>query len=252
MELSRRIFIEKMFGSLFTFALVKSLCGQDLLAGSIRPIAHAWILEMERMSKEMKTGKVQQREWQEQLESLLKRVEMSDLLAAIDYDRMMKVAVLPEDHESAEDLNFSRFRGMPKEFTFAPYFYAMRKDVAIVPHGHRNMTSMHMVLSGEAHAWQFDRVGDDGDYMLIKPTIDKVFTRGDLSTISDQKNNVHWFKALTGTVYMFNIGVFGINPSESFTGREYIDPLHGEKTTDGLIRARRMSGDAAYKMYGKS
>ena len=51
---------------------------------------------------------------------------------------------------------------------------------------------------------------------------------------------------------MFNIGVFGINPSESFTGRDYIDPLGGEKLRDGLIRARRIEVKEAYKLYGKS
>jgi hypothetical protein len=134
----------------------------------------------------------------------------------------------------------------------APYFYAMKKGVAIVPHGHHNMTSMHMVLNGETHAWLYERVAVEPQHMLIKPTVDKIFTRGDLSTISDEKNNVHWFKALTELVFMFNIGVFGVNPSVGFSGRDYIDPANGEKLNDGLIRARRLNGDEAYKLYGKS
>ena len=51
---------------------------------------------------------------------------------------------------------------------------------------------------------------------------------------------------------MFNIGVFGINPAASFTGRDYIDPVRGEKMKDGLIRARRLNVDEAYKLYGKT
>jgi hypothetical protein len=39
---------------------------------------------------------------------------------------------------------------------------------------------------------------------------------------------------------MFNIGVFGINASEGFSGRDYVDPLGGEKLQGGLIRARRI------------
>jgi hypothetical protein len=51
---------------------------------------------------------------------------------------------------------------------------------------------------------------------------------------------------------MFNIGVFGINPSKDFSGRDYVDPLGGEKLGDGLIRARRLKAKEAYRLYGKS
>ncbi len=109
-----------------------------------------------------------------------------------------------------------------------------------------------MMLKGQAHSWQFERVSDEAQYLMIKPTIDKVLSVGAVSTISDGKDNIHWFKALGEPVFMFNIGVFGINASEGFTGRDYIDPLGGEKLKDGLIRARRIEVKEAYKLYGKS
>ena len=39
---------------------------------------------------------------------------------------------------------------------------------------------------------------------------------------------------------------------EIITGRDYVDPLGGEKLKDGLIRARRIEVKEAYKLYGKS
>ena len=57
---------------------------------------------------------------------------------------------------------------------------------------------------------------------------------------------------MTEPVFMFNIGVFGINPAAGFSGRDYVDPLGGEKLGDGLIRARRIQVEEAYKLYGKS
>src|SRR5436190_2218998 len=83
-----------------------------------------------------------------------------------------------------------------------PFFYAMNKGVAIVPHGHRNMTSMHMVLQGNAHGWQYDRVEDELKHMIIKPTIDTLITPGGVSTISNDRDNIHWFKALAEPVFM--------------------------------------------------
>lgn len=251
-KLSRRTFTRNMLGSLLTFSLVKSLDKVDVLANTVKPVVRKWLIEMEQVTQGLRQGKVKPIEWQQQIESLLSRVELKDLLSAIDYDRLAKTAIFPADHESAEDVDFSQNKGLPAELSFAPFFYAMRKGVAIVPHGHRNMASMHMMLKGQAHGWQFERVTDEAQYLTIKPTIDKVLNVGAVSTISDQRNNIHWFKALSEPVFMFNIGVFGINQSEGFTGRDYIDPLGGEKLKDGLIRARRLEVKEAYQLYGKS
>jgi len=70
--------------------------------------------------------------------------------------------------------------------------------------------------------------------------------------MSEKKDNIHWFKALSEPVFMFNIGVFRIRPTEDFSGRDCIDPLGGEKLRDGLIRAKRIELKEAYKLYGKS
>lgn len=251
-KLSRRDFIQSSLGSLITFSLVSSLCQAQALTGSVRSVAHKWVFEMEEVTKSLKAAKIKPAEWQTQIESLLARVDLKDLLRAIDYKHLAKSAVFPEDHESAEDVDFSDIKGLPDELSFNPYFYAMKKDVAIVPHGHRNMTSMHMMLKGDAHGWQYERVSDETEHMIIKPTKDKSLAVGDVSTISDERDNIHWFKATSETVFMFNIGVFGIKPEASFTGRDYIDPASGEKLKDGLIRARKIGKEEAYKLYGKS
>lgn len=251
-NLSRRNFIQTALGSTLTFSLLSSLCQAQALTESVKPIAHQWVIEMEYITKSLRKGKIKQIQWQEQMQSLLSQVDLKDLFSAIDYDRLAKVAVLPEDHESAEDISFPKIKGLPAELSFNPYFYAMKKGVAIVPHGHRNMATMHMVLSGEAHGWHYNRVTDEPAHLIIKPTSDKLLAAGDVSTVSDESDNIHWFKATTEPVFMFNIGVYGLKPKESFTGRDYIDPTNGEKLKDGLIRARRIEKEEAYKLYGKS
>ena len=110
-----------------------------------------------------------------------------------------------------------------------------------MPHGHQNMATMHMVLAGEAQALHYDRVASDGDYLIIKPVSDQLAKPGHASTVSDESTNIHWFKTVSDTVFMFNIGVFEIDPKKPFTGREYVDPLRGEKIGDGAIRASRLN-----------
>jgi hypothetical protein len=50
---------------------------------------------------------------------------------------------------------------------------------------------------------------------------------------------------------MFSIAVYRIDPAKAFEGREYIDPLGGEKKSDGTIRAPRIDVNQAYKKYGR-
>ena len=251
-KISRRDFAQSMLGTMFSLTLVGSLCEAQSLTGSVKPIAHKWAFEMEQISKDLRAGKIKPIEWQEQIESLLGQVDFPDLLKAIDYDRLAKSTKLFDDHETAEDVSFSKIKKLPDELSFAPYFFGMKKGVSIVPHGHQNMTTMHMMLKGEAHGWHYDRIADEPEHLIIKMTKDKLLTVGDVSTISDQRDNIHWFKAQTEPVFMFNIGVYGLNPNITTTGRDYINPNQGETLKDGSIRVPRITDEMAYKIYGKS
>ena len=64
-----------------------------------------------------------------------------------------------------------------------------------MPHGHDNMCTGFIILRGDFIGKHYDRVEDNKDHYLIKPTIDRTFKPGECSTISDHKDNVHWFKA---------------------------------------------------------
>ena len=251
-EIARRAFTRNMLGSLMTFSLVRILSKADALAHPVKSIVHPWVLEMEHVTRAMRARTVSQREWQESLQQLLAHVDLSDLLRAIDYDALTKKVVFQASHESVLEINLRKREGLKTDFSFAPFFYAMKNGVSIVPHGHQNMATMHMVLAGEAQALHYDRVANDGDYLIIKQVSDVLARPGDASTVSDESTNIHWFKTVSNTVFMFNIGVFEINPKKPFTGREYIDPLGGEKVGDGAIRARRLKEEEAYRIYGRS
>ena len=251
-KLTRREFATGLLGSIATSALVSSLVDAQSLTGSVKPIAHKWLFEMQEICKDERGSKIKVTQWQDQIETLLNRVDLADLLKAIDYDRLAKSTTLYSNHETAEDITFSRIKGLPEELAFAPYFYGMKKGAAIVPHGHQNMTTMHMMLKGEARGRHFDRVSDEPGHLIIKPTKDKTLSVGDVSTISSERDNIHWFRALSEPVFMFNIGVYGLDPKAETTGRDYIDPVRGERLADGTIRVTRIDSKSAYKIYGGS
>jgi hypothetical protein len=151
------------------------------------------------------------------------------------------------DHETTARVHFATD---PGDLSFSPWFFAMKNHVSVVPHGHHNMVTMHMLLTGEVHARHFDRVHDEPGFLTIQPTSDKVLRPGAVSTISDESNNIHWFTALTGPVFMFNLQLVGLDPGADVGGRDYVDPSNGAHLAGGLIRARRLEKDEAYRLYG--
>ena len=97
---------------------------------------------------------------------------------------------------------------------FGKQIFALKKGRSIVPHGHDNMCTGFIVLRGNFVGKHYDRVEDNKDHYLIKPTIDRTFKPGECSTISDHKDNVHWFKAESDAASIFNIHVMGYNPEQ--------------------------------------
>jgi hypothetical protein len=241
-----------MLGGALAFSLVKSLCDAHALGAAAAPIAAKWLAEVEEVSGGLMGRKLRPSAWQERVEDLFRRIELRDLLRSINYDELIKAPLFPEDHESALELEFPQVEGLPARLTYIPMFIAFKQGRAVVPHGHHNMVSMHMLLEGEVHARHYENRGDDGGHMLIEPSLDKTFARGELSTVSDERHNVHWFKATRGPVFMFNVAVFDLDGTKNFSGRDYIDPLGARKLGDGTLRARRIDYKEALKLYGNT
>ncbi|HEX8292163.1 MAG TPA: hypothetical protein VF570_10430 [Pyrinomonadaceae bacterium] len=250
--LPRRTFINRMLGGALAYSLVRSLADARALGASVRPAAEKWLAEVEEVSGGLRGRKLRPAAWQERVEELFRRVDLKDLLRTINYDELSKAAVFPEDHESNYELEFPQVEGLPARLTYLPSLVALRQGRAVVPHGHHNMVSMHMVLEGEVHARHFENRGGDGARMLIEPSLDKTFARGDLSTVSDERHNVHWFKATRGPVFMFNVAVFDLDGTKKFSGRDYLDPLGADRLGDGTLRARRIDYKEALRLYGNT
>lgn len=251
-QLTRRTFVSQMLGGALTFSLVKSLAAARALGASVQPVAAKWLAEVEEMSGGLKGGRLRPSAWQERVEGLFRRVELKDLLRAINYDELAKAALFPEDHESNHELEFPGVEGLPARLTYLPSFVAFKQGRAIVPHGHHNMVSMHMLLEGEVHARHYEKRGGGEGRLIIEPSLDRTFARGDLSTVSDERHNIHWFKATRGPAFMFNVAVFDLDGTKNFSGRDYVDPLGAERLGDGTLRARRIDYKEALKLYGNT
>lgn len=248
---TRRAFFKDTLKLLLTTSLLKNLAQIDVFASPIKPIVNRWLLDVESTSYDLKANKLSQIDWQKKIEELFSKADLGDLLKLIDFDKLSKHFTYMNDGVSIRPVKFPVIEGLPEEQSFVKLFFVVDKNRAIVPHGHHNMATMHMIIKGEMQAWHYDRVRDEKDFIIIKPSDYRVCKVGDVSTISDEKDNVHWFRATNKPSFAFNIGVYEID-STRYAARDYLDPDGGEKLKDGLIRARRLNHKQATNLYSKA
>ena len=247
---SRRSFNQKMLGSLAAYGLIETLFSRDLFADGVKPIINKWLLDLNVLSKDLKEQKLKDVEFQTKLEELYKQVDLHDLIKLIDLDRLTRDLKYPAKGTANLGIDLTKVEGLPRKLVFGKQIFAMKKGRSVVPHGHDNMSTGFIILKGSFAGKHYDRVEDHTDHYLIKPTIDRTFKPAEFSTISDHKDNVHWFKAESEPACIFNLHVMGYNLENPKTpARVYVDP-QGENAAGGLIVAKKMTSAECHKKYG--
>jgi hypothetical protein len=247
---TRRSFNQTLLSSLLAYGLIESIAAGDLFAASVKPVVSKWLRELAELSQDLKDHKLKDVDFQAKLEALYKRVDLAELVRFMDLDRLAENVKYPSRGAANLGLDLSKIDGLPGRLSFGKQIFACKKGRSIVPHGHDNMATGFIVLRGDWVGRHYDRVQDNSDHYLIKPTIDSRFKPGECSTISDHKDNVHWFKAESETAFIFNIHVMGYNlENKKNAARVYVDP-EGTHTADGLIVAKKISSAECHRKYG--
>lgn len=247
--LHRRQFNSRMIGSVLSFSLIETLWKCDLFAADVKPEIDKWLLSLNELGRDLKGQKLKDIEFQAKLEELYKKVDLPALLQFVELDKIAERAKLPDNGAFSAGFDLNKVEGL-KNLTFGRQIFCMKKGRAVVPHGHENMCTGFIVLRGEFRGRHYDRLETQKDFYLIKPTIDQTFKAGGVSTISDHKDNVHWFQCNSETGFIFNLHYDGYDPTiTNPSGRLYLDP-EGEKVQGGLIKAKKMSSGECHKKYG--
>src|SRR5262245_31855272 len=78
MELvSRRSFNRKMLGSLLAYGLVETVFSRGLLADSVKPVVHQWMVELNNLCRDLKDRKMKDVGFQGMLEELYRKVDLA-------------------------------------------------------------------------------------------------------------------------------------------------------------------------------
>ena len=249
-RMNRRDFGRHALETLTAVSLLECVMGRRLFAQDVAPVVAAWVKQLDALGRDLKDQKLRDVAFQKSLEDLYRQVDLPTLLKALDFDRLARSVKFPEVGAESLAPGLTEIAGVPRDLIFGRQIFAMKKGRSVVPHGHDNMASGVLVLQGSFRGRHWDRVEDQDDHYLIRPTVDGTFKPGSVSTVSDHKDNVHWFTAETDTAFLFNIHVMGYNlESDRVPTRVYVDPL-GEPVAGGLIRAPKINHDEANRRFG--
>jgi hypothetical protein len=249
-QITRREFSQQALGSLVTYSLLETLFAHDAFAGEIRPQTVEWLAQVNSLGRDAQQQKLPQLEWQKQIERLFSQVNLPDLLRMIDFDKLTRNIQLVDRGALSLSFKFPQIEGLPTKYVFGKQIFALKKGRSVVPHGHNNMATAFLILQGDLRGRLYDRLEDLPDAYIIKSTSDRTYAPGECSTISDKKDNVHWFQALTEPAFIFNIHVLNVSPGLGApTGRVYLNPL-GEKLAGGRIKAPHIDYHTSVQLFG--
>jgi hypothetical protein len=246
--MNRREFSQALVGAIASYALLEALVSRDAFAGPVRPITGRWVRNLNAMSQDLRTGTITPRQWQGKVDELFDQVDQRELLALVDFDKLTRGFEYPDRGVATRAVRFPRLGGIPEDLAFYSKIFGMKKDRAIIPHGHKNMVSCHYVLTGRFQLRQYEKVSEDGTHMLIEPTVDEVARIGSHSSISDEKNNIHWLKALSDTAFTFDVIIQSLRDAP--VEIDNIDPYGAEKVSGNRLRVRKLGVEEALKKYG--
>jgi hypothetical protein len=246
--MNRRELIQSLLGTIASYSLLETLFARDAFADAVKPITGRWVKDLHEMCLDLRQSRITPVMWQAKVRELYGRIELGELLSSIDFDKLSAGFEYPDLGVSTRMVELPRLDGIPRNVAFLSKIFGMRRDRAIIPHGHKNMVSCHYVLKGELRLRQYDKIEETDTHMVLEPTIDEIARVGSHSSISDDKNNVHWLRANTETAFTFDVLVLNLHDQD--IDIENIDPYGAEKVSGGRLRVRKLGVDEALRKYG--
>lgn len=247
--MERRAFTKGVLATVASFALMDSLFSCNGVEKKTKPLFVHWAIKLNEYCADLKTNTLTPLQWQEKIEELYNQIELTEILQFIDFERLIKGFEYPDLGVATQPVKFPKLEGLPENTVFIKKIFGMKKDRAIIPHGHSNMASAHFILNGEMRLRHYEKVEQDGQHLIIKPTIDRIAKLGESSSISDEKDNVHWFIANTATAFTFDMIMLDLN-HKSYDIHN-LDIYASEDLKNGTLKAPILTVEAALKKYGK-
>ena len=236
----------EMLVQLATYSTLASLFGRASASPQAKNVAY-WLNRTDELTAMMRGKVITIQDWRDGLDQLNRRLDLTALLQEIGYEDLIAVTQFAELGVSTAKLDFGD-HGI-RELSFYPKLFAVDKGRAIIPHGHTNMVSAHLITTGRFHLRQYDKVDLGAEFMMVHPSFEGEIASGDLSSIGEHEDNVHWFVALEPS-FTLDVIVTGVDGDKTPNYDIHnLDMDNAEKDGE-LLRVPRLGVAEALKKYG--
>ena len=222
--------------------------GSSAFAGSKGREVERLISRIDEVSGALRGELISVTDWRVGIDELLSQIPPEDLMRGIDFDRLARRIGFAELGVTTARIDFGVNES--RKLDFLPKLFAVDTGRSILPHGHANMVSAHLPLSGSFRLRQYDQLSRDEQSLTIRPTVDQTIRSGDLSSIGEDDDNVHWFIAQEPS-YTFDVIVTGLDetarqPYDIFN----LDMAEAERVEGDALRVPRLTVSEALIKYG--
>ena len=126
----------------------------------------------------------------------------------------------------------------------------IRKGRSIPPHGHSNMVSAFLCVSGRFDVRLYDKLEDRENEMVVRQTLEQKDAKpGSWSSISDYRNNVHWLTAKSDDCFLFTTKLIRLEEDRESRGRVNIDVNQGTRLGSNTYCAAKITPREAAEKY---
>ncbi|GMV31494.1 MAG: hypothetical protein AMXMBFR59_36190 [Rhodanobacteraceae bacterium] len=211
--------------------------------------ARDWLQRVDALSRRLRNETLTTADWRRDIDALNTATMLAEFLPHLQFDRALR-AMQPDGKDPAKTfIRLADTDGRLSRAAFAAAYFVFAKGQVITPHGHRGMVSAHAVVSGGLRTRTYDRLGREGDALLLKPRLDVLARPGFSAAISAVDGNVHWFVADSDGTATLDVIVQDIDANGPAFAIELVDPLGGTRDAAGTIRAPLISWEQSSAKY---
>lgn len=208
-----------------------------------------WLADLNSLFADLRTHKITGVEWQRRIEVLHKNYELADILKWIDFEKVKRAPTdLPLKGSDVHDVKLAKVE------KFGSKIFMNQKGTSVPPHAHNALVSAHLVIHGQFHVRTFHRLRDEDGFLILKPSMDRVFSPGDVLSMSDDEDNVHWLVAKSAVSATFDTPIGFTPPGKTYASPAnkysmiFVDPTYGRE--GDLVRAKIISYEEVMEKFG--
>ncbi len=256
--LTRRIMLQSVAGAMLGMSLQRVVEGAPHDASSIDELNH-WIHALQRNSNDLSENRKTPLQWQETMDQIYGNTPLEPLRTHLGFPQLAGKILdkMPaERRELFHPISLVRPDDPEKERRPEPHLALItkvahvRKGFSIPPHGHSNMVSAFLCLSGEFEVRLYDRLDDREKNLVVRQTVEAPSAGpGTWSSISDYRDNVHWLTAKSDDCFLFTTKLINIEPDIPLNGRINIDIRSAQSLGSRTFLAPKITGQQAAKLY---